>query len=93
MLTLDFQDLSIPLTCVTGFSYSLQGNIVDRSDLSCQCLGINPITVQVQISLSKATCVDSEFEYLARELSQLRPVKGTAPSYITIGGQIILAIF
>lgn len=91
MLTLDFQDLSIPLTCITGLSYSLQGNIVDRSNLSCKCLGINPITVQVQISLSMATCVDSDvFEYLARELSQLRPVKGTAPSYITIGGQIII---
>ena len=91
MLTLDFQDLSIPLTCITGFSYSLQGNIVDRSDLSCRCLGINPITVQVQIALSMATCVDSDvFEYLARELSQLRPVKGTAPSYITIGGHIVI---
>ena len=91
MLTLDFQDLSIPLTCITGFSYSIQGNIVDRSDLSCRCLGINPITVQIQISLSMSTCVDNDvFEYLARELSQLRPVKGTAPSFITIGGQIII---
>lgn len=91
MLTLDFQDLSIPLTCITGFSYSLQGNIVDRSNLSCKCLGINPITIQIQITLSMASCVDSDvFEYLARELSQLRPVKGTAPSFITIGGQIII---
>lgn len=91
MLTLAFQDLSIPLTCITGFSYSIQGNIVDHSNLSCKCLGINPITVQIQISLSMSTCVDNDvFEYLARELSQLRPVKGTAPSFITIGGQIII---
>lgn len=91
MLTLDFQELSIPLTCITGLSYSLQGNIVDRSNLTCSCLGINPITVQVQISLSRATCVDSDvFDNLARELTQLRPTKAGSPSYITVGGQIII---
>ena len=91
MLTFDFMDISIPLTCITGLSYDLQGNIVDHSNLSCRCLGINPITVQVQITLSLATCIDSDvFEYLARELSQTKPSKGLKPSMITVGGQIIL---
>ena len=91
MLTFDFMDITIPLTCITGLSYSLQGNIVDYSNLSCRCLGINPITVQVQITLSLATCLDSDvFEYLARELSQTKPNKKSKPSMITIGGQVIL---
>lgn len=91
MLTFDFMDISIPLTCITGLSYDLQGNIVDHSNLSCRCLGINPLTVQVQITLSIATCIDSDvFEFLARELSQTKPNKGTKPSRITVGGQIIL---
>ena len=91
MLTFDFMDISIPLTCITGLSYDLQGNIVDHSNLSCRCLGINPLTVQVQITLSMATCIDSDvFEYLARELSQTKPNKSTKPSRITVGGQIIL---
>lgn len=91
MLTFDFMDISIPLTCITGLSYDLQGNIVDHSNLSCRCLGFNPLSVQVQITLSMATCLDSDvFEYLARELSQTKPLKGTKPSRITVGGQIIL---
>ena len=91
MLTFDFMNISIPLTCITGFSYSLQGNIVDHSNLSCRCLGINPLTVQVQIALTQATCLDTEvFEYLARELSQTKPTKSAKPSMITIGGQVIL---
>lgn len=91
MLTLDFQDFSIPLTCITGLSYSLQGNIVDHSNLSCKCIGINPVTVQIQISLSIATCIDSDvFNYLARQLAQTKPSKNSKPSMITIGGQIIL---
>ena len=91
MLTFDFMDISIPLTCITGLSYNLQGNIVDYSNLSCRCLGINPLTVQVQITLSMSTCLDSDvFEYLARELSQTKPSKGSKPSRITVGGQIIL---
>lgn len=91
MLTLDFQDLSIPLTCITGLSYSIQGQIVDRSNLSCKCLGIAPITVQVQISLSVGSCLDSDvFEYLAREVMQLRPAKSASPSSLMVGGQIIL---
>lgn len=91
MLTFDFMDISIPLTCITGLSYDFQGNIVDHSNLSCRCLGINPLSVQVQITLSMSTCLDSDvFEYLARVLSQTKPLKGTKPSRITVGGQIIL---
>lgn len=91
MLTFDFMDISIPLTCITGLSYDLQGNVVDHSNLSCRCLGINPLNVQVQITLSMSTCLDSDvFEYLARELSQTKPNKGSKPSRITVGGQIIL---
>ena len=91
MLTFDFMDITIPLTCITGLSYSLQGNVVDYSDLSCRCLGINPLSVQVQITLSMSTCLDSDvFEYLARELSQTKPNKNTKPSMITIGGHVIL---
>ena len=91
MLTFDFMDITIPLTCITGFSYSLQGNIVDHSDLSCRCLGINPLTVQVQITLSLSTCLDSDvFEFLARELSQTKPNKNSKPSLISVGGQILL---
>lgn len=91
MLTLDFQGHSIPLTCITGLSYSVQGNIVDYSNLSCRCLGINPVSVQVQITLSQATCIDYDvFKNLARELAQTKPSKSSKPSMITIGGQIIL---
>ena len=91
MLLFEFNDIQIPLTCITGLSYSKSGNIVDRSNLSCKCLGINPIQVQVQISLSMSTCVDNDiFEYLARELSQIRPIKGIDPSYIAVGGKIII---
>ena len=91
MLLFEFNNIQIPLTCITGLSYSKSGNIVDRSNLSCKCLGINPIQVQVQISLSMSTCIDNGvFEYLARELSQIRPIKGADPSYITVGGKIII---
>ena len=91
MLTLDFQNMKIPLTCITGLSYSLQGNIVDYNNLSCRCLGINPVSVQVQITLSQATCIDTNaFQNLARELSQTKPSKNSTPSMITIGGQVIL---
>ena len=91
MLTLDFQSFSIPLTCITGFSYSLQGNIVDHSNLSCKCVGINPVSAQIQMTLSRSTCIDSAtFKTLARELAQVRPAKNAAPSQLVIAGNIVV---
>lgn len=91
MQTLDFQSLSIPLTCITGCSYSIQGNIVDYSNLSCKCLGINPISVKIQMEISRSTCIEEDtFKKLARELSQVMPSKTVDPSPLAIAGQIIL---
>ena len=91
MQTLDFQSLSIPLTCITGLSYSLQGNIVDYSNLSCKCIGINPVSIQIQIELSRSTCIDSEtFKILAREFAQVRPSKTVDPSQLVIAGNIVV---
>ena len=91
MLTLDFMDISIPLTCITGFSYSLQGNIVDYSNLRCRCLGINPVSVQIQMDLSRSTCIDADtFKTLARELAQVRPSKTVDPSPLVIAENVII---
>lgn len=91
MLTLDFQSFSIPLTCITGLSYGLQGNIVDHSNLSCKCVGINPVSVQIQMTISRTNCIDSDtFKKLARELSQVRPSKTVEPSQLVVAGQIIV---
>lgn len=91
MLTLDFQNIKIPLTCITGFSYSLQGNIVDYSNLSCKCIGINPVSVQIQMELSRSTCMDADtFKTLARELAQVRPSKTVDPSPLIISGSVII---
>ena len=91
MLTLEFQSFSIPITCITGLSYSLQGNIVDYSNLSCKCIGINPVSVQIQIELSRATCIDADlFKRLASELSQVRPSKTVDPSPLVIAGNIVV---
>ena len=91
MLTLDFQSFAIPLTCITGLSYSLQGNIVDYSNLSCKCIGINPVSVQIQMELSRATCIDSDlFKRLAPELAQVKPSKTVDPSPLVIAGNVII---
>ena len=91
MLNFEFNDSVIPLSCITGLSYNRSANIVNNRDLTCYCKGMNPMQVQVQISLSNATCVDNDvFQYLARELSQIRPSKASEPSFITVAGEIII---
>lgn len=93
-----FNNIQIPLSCVTGFSYTKAGNIVPTSRLSYRCKGINPIQVQVQLTINSATCFnvdnvvtnESNFMDLARNLSQIRPSKADVPSYITVGEHIII---
>lgn len=100
MQYLKFGKYEIPLSCIMGLSYSKQGNIVDTSNLSCRCLGINNVQVQLQIAISASTCYDrvagatqsttADFIEFAREMSQVRPNKADKPSKIQIGNDILL---
>lgn len=85
-----FNNINIPLSCITGLSYSRSGNIVETSALSCKCNGINPLEIQVQITLSAATCYEGNFMNLARQLSRVAPNKNDAPSFVTVGEHIIV---
>lgn len=97
MQYLTFNNLQIPLSCITGLSYSRNANIVPNKDLSCRCLGINPIQVQIQLTLSPYTCYSETYKEskdmfleLARTVSQIRPSKVDKPSFIQIGDSIII---
>ena len=92
-----FNNLQIPLSCVTGFSYSRNANIVPTSELSCKSLGINPMQVQLQLTLNSSTCYTDNFQggiwgflELARTISQIRPSKTDKPSFIQIGDNVII---
>ena len=100
MQYLKFGKYEIPLSCITGLSYSKQGNIVDSSNLSCRCLGINNVQVQLQITISPSTCYDiaagaaqsttTDFIEFARMMSQVRPSKTEKPEKIYLGNDILL---
>ena len=90
MQYLKFGKYEIPLSCITGLSYSKQGNIVDSSNLSCRCLGINNVQVQLQITISPSTCYDMNFIEFARTMSQVRPSKTEKPAKIYLGNDILL---
>ena len=100
MQYLKFGKYEIPLSCITGLSYSKQGNIVDSSNLSCRCIGINNVQVQLQITISPSTCYDiaagaaqsttADFIEFAREMSQVRPSKTEKPAKIQIGNDLLL---
>ena len=100
MQYLKFGKYEIPLSCISGLSYSKQGNIVDSSNLSCRCLGINNVQVQLQIIISPSTCYDiaagaaqsttADFIAFAREMSQVRPSKTEKPAKIYLGNDILL---
>ena len=100
MQYLKFGKYEIPLSCITGLSYSKQGNIVDSSNLSCRCLGINNVQVQLQIAINPSTCHDAvagatqsttaDFITFAREMSQVRPSKTDKPAKIYLGNDILL---
>ena len=100
MQYLKFGKYEIPLSCISGLSYSKQGNIVDSSNLSCRCLGINNVQVQLQITISPSTCYDiaagaaqsttADFIKFAREMSQVRPLKTEKPAKIYLGNDILL---
>ena len=100
MQYLKFGKYEIPLSCISGLSYSKQGNIVDSSNLSCRCLGINNVQVQLQITISPSTCYDiaagaaqsatADFIEFAREMSQVRPSKTEKPAKIQIGNDLLL---
>lgn len=90
MQYLKFGKYEIPLSCISGLSYSKQGNIVDTSNLSCRCLGINNVQVQLQIIISPSTCYDMDFIEFAREMSQVRPSKTEKPAKIYLGNDILL---
>ena len=85
-----FGKYEIPLSCIMGLSYSKQGNIVDTSNLSCRCLGINNVQVQLQIAINPSTCYDRDFIKFAREMSQVRPSKTEKPAKIQIGNDLLL---
>lgn len=88
-----FNDTQIPLSCVTGLSYTKSGNIVPTSALSYKCNGIAPMQVQVQLTLNSSTCFSADGKYfidLARTLSLIKPSKNDKPSYIVIGDHIIV---
>ena len=92
-----FNKIQIPLTCISGLSYSRNANIVQNKNLTCKCLGINPMQVQVQLTLNASTCYAENFADrktafldLARELSQIRPSKNDKPSFIQLGNDIII---
>ena len=90
MQYLKFGKYEIPLSCINGLSYSKQGNIVDSSNLSCRCLGINNVQVQLQIAINPSTCYDRDFIEFAREMSQVRPSKTEKPAKIYLGNDILL---
>ena len=100
MQYLKFGKYEIPLSCISGLSYSKQGNIVDSSNLSCRCIGINNVQVQLQITISPSTCYDiaagaaqsatADFIEFAREMSQVRPSKTEKPAKIYLGNDILL---
>ena len=90
MQYLKFGKYEIPLSCIAGLSYSKQGNIVDSSNLSCRCIGINNVQVQLQITISPSTCYDMDFIEFAREMSQVRPSKTEKPAKIYLGNDILL---
>ena len=90
MQYLKFGKYEIPLSCISGLSYSKQGNIVDSSNLSCRCIGINNVQVQLQITISPSTCYDMDFIEFARTMSQVRPSKTEKPAKIYLGNDILL---
>ena len=90
MQYLKFGKYEIPLSCISGLSYSKQGNIVDSSNLSCRCIGINNVQVQLQIIISPSTCYDMDFIEFARTMSQVRPSKTEKPAKIYLGNDILL---
>ena len=90
MQYLKFGKYEIPLSCINGLSYSKQGNIVDSSNLSCRCLGINNVQVQLQIAINPSTCYDMDFIEFARMMSQVRPSKTEKPAKIYLGNDILL---
>ena len=86
-----YNEFNIPLSCVTGLSYSLSGNIVPVKDLSFKCTGINPIQVQLQLTLNASTCFgNNEFIKLARDLTAVHPTSARLSDYIAIGNDIIV---
>lgn len=90
MQYLKFGKYEIPLSCITGLSYSKQGNIVESSNLRCRCLGINNVQVQLQIAINPSTCYDMDFIKFARDMSQVRPSKTEKPAKIYLGNDILL---
>ena len=94
MKYLVFNNIQIPLSCITGFSYTKSANIQEASNLRCRFLGFNPLNVQLQMSFTRATCYDwldvSEFTDVVRSIAAIKPDKALKPSQITIDGDIIL---
>lgn len=90
MKVLKFGEHEIPFSCITGLSYSKQGNIVDSNSLSCRCLGINTVQVQLQLTINASTCYDRDFIEYARTMSQIKPTSIEPPSKIQLGDDILL---
>ena len=90
MKVLKFGNYEIPFSCITGLSYSKQGNIVDSNNLSCRCLGINTVQVQLQLTINSSTCYDRDFIEYARVMSQIKPDRLEPPFPIQLGDDILL---
>lgn len=90
MKYLEFDNHKIPLTCITGLSYDRAGNIVQRANRSYRCIGMNPVQVQVQISLSASTCIDGDWLAIARDLVNVKPQRTKTPSFLIVDSNVIL---
>lgn len=94
MKYLVFNNIQIPLTCITGFSYTKSANVQEASNLRCRFLGYNPLNVQLQMSFSRATCYEwlegGEFTNVVQSIVAIKPEKASKPSQIVIDNDIIL---
>lgn len=86
MLSFDYGDLSIPLSCVSGLSYKKSAHVIDKSNMSCESRGFDVIQAQLQIAANRASCVDSPFDDLVNRLSSLSPTTVGTPGGISVGG-------
>lgn len=91
MKYLEFGALKLPLHCITGLSYAINGNIVERSNLSCSCRGMQPLELQLQATIteSHALLLNTDLYTMYSEIEAFRPSK-RPPFNIIIDDSILL---
>lgn len=98
-----YNDISIPLTCITSVAYTKSGNIVPLSKMSCKCAGINAIQVGLEISLTPASFIsgfaldttdnfDVTYDKFIKWVGYLCSIKPNQfeADYLTFGDKIIV---